>query len=450
MAFRIAWTMASDRSHPNRGWLTFGRLFAFWSRRMDQATAAQPSPPPSARGSRDRAALPERTRLAIGFIPLTDAAPLIVADRLGLFAAEGLEVSLRREPSWANIRDKVTVGAYDAGHMLAPMPLASTLGLGGIAKPMRTGLSLGLNGNAITLSTQLFERLCRVDPAGAAAIPMTAAPLKALLAEDPTPLTFAVVFPFSSHAYLLRYWLASAGIDPDRDVRLIVVPPPQMAMTLAAGRVDGFCVGAPWNSVAVAEGVGRIAIAGSEIWPACPEKVLGVTADWADRYPETHLALIRAVLRAQAWIEEGANRDHLVELLADPDAVGVDPRLLRPALDGALPFQQGAAPRAVPGYHRFASSLAGFPWISQARWLLDQMARWGQIDPTLDRDGVARAVYRPDLYRVAAMALGLPAPTIDTKPEGQHAEPWLLADASRPIPMEADRFFDRPAARDAA
>jgi len=233
--------------------------------------------------------------LRLGFIPLTDCAPLVVAQDLGLFAEEGLNVTLSREASWATVRDKVAVGALDGAHMLAPMALASPLGVDGAgdARPMIAPLALNLNGSAITVSTALAAALREIDPEGMAARPITARPLARLVArsraQGAPPLTFAVVFPYSMHAYQLRYWMAQAGIDPDLDVRLVVTPPPRMVEQLRLGGIDGFCVGAPWNAVAAQEGLGEMLIKASEFWPGSPDKVFGVKALWARERPDTLL-----------------------------------------------------------------------------------------------------------------------------------------------------------------
>ncbi|MDB5451811.1 MAG: thiamine biosynthesis protein, partial [Caulobacteraceae bacterium] len=216
----------------------------------------------------------ETNDLRLGFIPLNDAAPLIVAKERGFFEGEGLRVDLSREASWANIRDKVAAGILDGGHMLAPMTLAASMGVGGERTPMTVPLSLNLNGSAVTVSTALAAAMRAIDPQGMAAHPRTAAPLARLIAArhafGERPLIFAVVFPYSMHAYELRYWLAAAGIDPDRDLRLVVAPPQRMAERLAAGEIDGFCVTAPWNALSVSQGVGEIVVYASDIWRMGP------------------------------------------------------------------------------------------------------------------------------------------------------------------------------------
>ena len=325
--------------------------------------------------------------LTLGFIPLTDCAPLVVAKAQGFFADEGLAVTLSREASWATIRDKVTVGALDGAHMLAPMALA--------AESMLVPLALNQNGSAITVSAKLAAMLREADPEAMAAPLITAQALAAVVAhrrgQGAPPLTFAVVFPHSMHTYFLRYWLGQAGIDPDRDVRLVVTPPPRMVEHLALGEIDGFCVGAPWNAVAVDEGLGEVLIKASQFWPGGPDKVFGVTAAWADRHGDELRAALRALIRAAAWADEPGNHAELVALLSRPDHVGVDAEVVARALRSEIVFHRDAA---------------GLPRREHALWFLSQMARWGQIEAEVDMAAVADRVYRPDLFREAALSLG--------------------------------------------
>lgn len=388
----------------------------------------------------------ERNDLTLGFIALNDCAPLVVAKDLGFFESEGLRVDLRREASWANIRDKVAVGALDGGHMLGPMTLAASMGVGGERTPMTVPLSLNLNGSAITVSVQVAKALRAIDPEGMAGRPLTARPLTRLIrarqaAEQP-PLTFAVVFPYSMHNYELRYWLAAAGIDPDRDIRLIVAPPPTMAGRLRSGDIDGFCVTAPWNALAVSEGTGEILVYASELWGIGPDKVFGVTRDWADEHPSTLQAVIRALLKAAAWADIPENRPGLATLLAKPDYVNAPEAVIAQSLLGSPAYSAdtpGSGSLDYLIYHRYAAS---FPWRSHALWFLSQMLRWGQIGPEIDMVAVSRAVYRPDLFRQAARDVGQLAPTADEKVEGAHAEAWALDSGAAAISMAADLFTD--------
>ena len=329
--------------------------------------------------------------MRLGFIPLTDCAPLAVAKTMGFFAEEGLEVELSREASWATIRDKVAVGALDGAHMLAPMALAAAdSGEGDIVAP----LALNRNGSAVTVSSALAQTMRAVDPAALSAFPVSAAPLARIVAErrargEPL-LTFAVVFTASMHNYLLRYWLAQGGVDPDRDVRIVVIPPPRMVEQMRAGAVDGFCVGAPWNAVAEAQGVGRTLITASAFWPSGPDKVLGVAAAFAATRPDDLKACLRAVMRAAAWADAPENQATLVELLARPDWVGAAPAAIARALQGEIVFHRQGA---------------GLPRLEHGLWFMSQMARWGHVGPETDLEARVRAVYRPDLYRAAALSL---------------------------------------------
>lgn len=389
----------------------------------------------------------EKTALTLGFVPLTDCVPLVVGVEKGFFARQGLDVTLSREPSWSNIRDKLMVGLLDGAHMLTGLILAMTAGVGTFPTPTRTAHSLGLNGNAITLSTELYDSMVTADPAAMAERPLTARALRGVIAANRDaglpPLTFGVVFSVANHAYQLRYWLASAGIDPDRDVRLVTVPPPRMVASLKAGEIVGFCVGEPWNSLAIAEGVGRVAIAGYDFWNNGGEKVLGVLASWADAHPNTHRALVRALIEAQAWLDKPVNRVEAAAILAEPRYLGLPQAVVERSLTGSFVYGPGEAPVAMVDFHAFHRYAATFPWRSHALWLLSQMVRWGQLDPAVDLQALAEEVYAVELHRQAQRDLGGAVPLIDTKLEGVHAGPWLLEEATFPIPMGPDLFFDR-------
>jgi ABC-type nitrate/sulfonate/bicarbonate transport system substrate-binding protein len=332
------------------------------------------------------------TALTLGFIPLTDCAPLAVAEAMGFFTTEGLDVTLSREASWATVRDKVAVGALDAAHMLAPMALAATAGIAEPSVPMIAPLALAVNGAAVTLSNRLVQALDDdvADPrAAAAALARVVGQRQA--AGEP-PLIFATVFPFSIHAYALRYWLASGGVDPDRDVRIVVTPPPRMVQQLQRGEVDGICVGAPWSTVAARGGLGRIVLRTSQFWPRGPDKVLGLGEATAAADPERLQALLRALIRAQVWADAPEHRGDLAALLARPEYVDAEADAIGSALDGELVF------------HRQDAAL---PRIEHALWLLGQMRRWKQIGPDLDLPALAARVYRPDLPLDAMRALDL-------------------------------------------
>jgi len=388
----------------------------------------------------------EKTDLTLGFIPLTDCAPLVVAKERGYFAQYGLNVQLSKETSWANIRDKVALGILDGAQMLAGMPLAMSLGIGPMAKPMVTAFSMDLNGNAITVSNALYERMQAIAPEAMTQRPLSAAALKAVIDSNNKaggkPLTFAMVFPYSTHNYELRYWMAAAGIDPDRDVRLVVVPPPQMVGQLEKGTIDGYCVGEPWNAQAVQAGMGHTLITKYEIWNNSPEKVLGITQEWAEQYPNTHRALLMALLEASRWLDEPRNRLEAATLIARPIYVNAPEHVVRMSMTGTFQYSANEMPRALPDFNVFYRYAANYPWRSHAMWFLSQMVRWGQVEEAINLRAVAEEVYRPEIYREAAAALGLTSPSVDYKLEGGHTANWKLHEGSESLLMGPDGFLD--------
>ncbi|WNV04949.1 CmpA/NrtA family ABC transporter substrate-binding protein [Candidatus Methylospira mobilis] len=386
-------------------------------------------------------------KLKLGFVPLNDCAPLVIALEKGFFRNHGLDVSLVKEASWANIRDKVSVGMLDGAQMLAGMPLAATLGMEAMGQAMITGFTMSLNGNAVTVSNALYARLQQLDAEALAVRPLSATTLHRLVVQDKAdgrpPLRAAIVYPSSTHNYLLRYWLASSGIDPDRDMELVVVPPPHMTGQLRDGRIDMCCVGEPWNTRAVAEGIGHVLIASYEIWNNHPEKVFAVTRQWSHRHPEVHRTLIMALLEAARWLDVPENRREASEILSRRAYLNVDARLLRNGLEGAFRYSLGDEPAALPDFHVFHRYAANLPWLSHAEWIVTQMIRWGQLPSTLDVKEAAAEVFRPDIYREAASAMGIAAPPENIKPEGAHTQNWLLTTPSDTFTMGADCFFDR-------
>ncbi len=348
-------------------------------------------------------------RITAGFIPLTDALLLVAAREKGFAATEGIDLTLVREISWANIRDRLAVGQFDVAHMLAPMPIAASLGLSPIDVPVIAAMSLGLGGNAVTVSAALWEAMraagapADFSPAGVGAA------LRLVVKLRDARLRLAVVHPYSSHNYELRYWLAASGIHPDRDVELVIVPPPLMADALAAGRIDGFCVGEPWGSVAVAADAGRMATVKAKLWPLSPEKVLGVTATWASANAEALAALLRALHRAALWCSEPANHAEAAQLLSLPAYLGLPADVIAPALSGRIVPMTGHAV-SVDGFFVPHAHSANLPNPADALWYYSQMVRWGDVEHTPERAAIAAASYRPDLYRTAADA-ALPEPS---------------------------------------
>ena len=334
-------------------------------------------------------------KLQAGFVPLIDAAPLIAAKEKDFAAAEGIALRLIRQSSWASLRDHLNLGHIDCAQALAPLPIAAALGVGQVRANLVVPLVLSRGGNAITLSTALTDEIRaangNVNPQGARA---WARALAIAIRQRREPVTLAMVYPFSGHNFEIRYWLAAAGIHPDRDVRLVPIPPALMVESLRAQQIDGFCVGAPWNSIAVNQGIGEIVAAKSEIFPHGIEKVLAVPeALLEDR--ATSYALIRALANAAAWCDQPDNYRELAELLAREDYLGTDPAVNLKALEGSVP---NANNELKPDYLYFSRHDANRPRRIDALWIYAQMLRWGQIPPSAEAETVAAEVFRPDVY----------------------------------------------------
>lgn len=351
----------------------------------------------------------EKSRIRLGMLPLADAAPLIVARSRGFFAKHGLEVELSVERAWAALRDKVAAGVLDGGQMLAPMPIAATLGLDGVAVPMVTAMVMSLNGNSITVSRQLHARMSQhlttAGDAGACAQALARVIAEQREKGERRPV-FAHVFPFSAHHYELRMWLSSADIDPDNDVQLCVVPPSQMVAELESGRIDGYCVGEPWNEVALQRGVGVAVATKHEIWNNSPEKVLGVTREWAHQNPNTHRAMVAAMIEAARWLDEPEHRNEAAALMVRENVLDAPAASIEASLrmrTGGIVFHRGAAT---------------YPWRSHAVWFILQMLRWKQCWMAPNFADIASDVYRCETYREAAALIGEPCPRADYKSEG--------------------------------
>jgi two-component system, oxyanion-binding sensor len=364
--------------------------------------------------------------ICIGFIPLVDASALIIAVDKGFTAAEGLDVTLVQEVSWSNVRDKLNIGLFDAAHLLAPVAIASSLGLGHVKVPIVAPFNLGINGNAITVSPALHSAIAaelegdRYDPmATALALSRVVAKRRKSSAE---PLTFGMTFPFSTHNYQLRFWMAAGGVDPDEDVRLVVLPPPYMVDSLANGQVDAFCVGAPWNSIAVDRGVGHILHFVSDILVHAAEKVLAIRQSWSEKNPEIVASLIRAAFRAAEFIEQPQNRTEVARMLARPERIGVDAEVILRTLDGRLKISPDGTIRQSSHYLLVGREGASRPDPVQAAWLYAQMVRWGQTSVSPEALKTARAVFRPDLYD-AALGMGGAAGRGASASIGAFAEP---------------------------
>ncbi|MEO0883427.1 MAG: CmpA/NrtA family ABC transporter substrate-binding protein [Pseudomonadota bacterium] len=387
-----------------------------------------------------------RPEITIGFVRLSDAAPLAAAVKHRTFDKYELNIALKRFSSWASMRDALGTGAITAAHMLAPMVVASAAHLGPFPGQFTTGFIFNLNGNAITVSTALFDEIQSHAPGHMQTLPMTASGVKTISGarreKGLPPLVFAHVFPHSMHAYELRYWLGAAGIDPEKDVQLVVIPPSQMVNALTRGEIDGYCVGEPWNCVAVTSGVGKTLITSSEIWSNSPEKALAVRTEWAKQNHDTHIVLISALIEAAAWVDQPDNRLQAAKLVASPDMIDVPLEDVLGSLTGSNRQTGGRLRIDIPDFNVFHRYAANFPWHSHAKWILSQMIRWGDAPMNMDVDKVSVAAFRPDIYREAAHGLGIACPNTNEKREGSHSHAWLMTDATKPIAFGPDRFID--------
>lgn len=371
---------------------------------------------------------PEKEELKFGFIKLTDMAPLAIAYEKGYFEEEGLYVTLEAQANWKVLLDRVITGELDGAHMLAGQPLAATIGFGTKAHII-TPFSMDLNGNGITVSNSVWEEMkphIPKGPDGKPVHPIKADALKKVVdryKSEGKPFKMGMVFPVSTHNYELRYWLASGGINPGyyapqrgdtsgtlkADALLSVTPPPQMPATLEAGTIYGYCVGEPWNQQAVFKGIGVPVITDYEIWKNNPEKVFGIAKEFSEKYPNTTVRLVKALIKAARWLDENnnANRAAAVKILSKPSYVGADEKVIANSMTGTFEYEKGDK-RSVPDFNVFFRYNATYPYYSDAIWYLTQMRRWGQIaEKKSDTWYVetAKSVYRPDIYATAAKEL---------------------------------------------
>lgn len=379
------------------------------------------------------------------FIPLTDCAPLVVAHELGFAADEGLELNLIRETSWATVRDRLAVAHIDVAHALAPMPLASNLGFGPLPSSIVAPMALGFGGNTVTVSQALWSELQATDCPSDFDAGLTLASLSGVVANRRTTagetLRFGIVHPHSAHRYELAYWLASGGIVPERDVEFVVLPPSLMAAALSKGRIDGFCAGEPWGTIASIEGAGTILTSKAHIWRSSPEKVLAVRSQWAEDHRAQLDALIRAIYRSCCWCDDPNNRAALAELLSRKDYVDRPAQAIRPGLERKLSGGNGHRTE-IAGFLNFSNRAATFPWVSHALWLYSQMVRWGEANFTPALQDVARSTYRPDIYRAALAPLDVPMPSANAKVEGALPHEMPVGATKGQLTLGPDGFFD--------
>jgi ABC-type nitrate/sulfonate/bicarbonate transport system substrate-binding protein len=341
--------------------------------------------------------LTNRGPLRVGFVPLTDCAPLVMAKELGLFRQYGLRVKLERELGWATVRDKIIYGELEASHALAAMPVSAILGLGSIPCDCLTALVLNLNGNAITLSNDLWKRGVRDGDTLREEIKRS---------RHERILTFGVVFPFSSHRHLLRKWLSAHRIDAERDVRIVVVPPPQVAANLKAGNLDGFCVGEPWNSVAVQSKLGWCAATSAQLDPGHPEKVLMVRREFAEHRPDEHVALVAALLKACEFCAQPENYDQISRTLARPEFVGVPAEILRQGLSGHVGVG-GKDSLGVPDFCVFHGNGVNEPSADKAAWAMELVRASGLCEtPSELNSAFGKRIFRSPIFEQAIRLSG--------------------------------------------
>jgi nitrate/nitrite transport system substrate-binding protein len=368
---------------------------------------------------------PEKEQIKLGFIKLTDMAPLAIAYEKGFFEDEGLYVTLEAQSNWKVVLDRVISGELDGSHMLMGQPLGATIGIGTRAD-MVTVYSMAINGKGITISNDVYNRIkdsLPKDAAGKLVHPVSAkllAPVVADLKKQGKSLKMGMVFPVSSHNYSLRYWLASGGLSPgyysasdvsgqiNADVLLSVVPPPQMPATMEAGTINGYCVGEPWNQQAIFKNVGVPIATDDEFFDTIPDKVFAVTKVWADKNPNTLLAITKALIRAGLWLDanNGANRKEAAAILSRAEYVGADQRVISKSLLNSFEYGKGDV-RQAPNFNVFSRGFASFPFVSDGVWTLTQMRRWGQLEQKPDAwyAETAKKVNRTDVYLKAAQLL---------------------------------------------
>lgn len=380
--------------------------------------------------------------ICIAFLGLTDAAVLVTAREKGFAEAEGIALDLVRDTSWATLRDRLIYGQVQAAHMLAPLAVAVTLGLSQQPCALAAPFKLNVNGNllvmrpdfAAALEPNTTERLN--DPLAAAQ------DFAAAIGLHYRKPIIGVVHRFSSHALILRYFLANGGIDPDRDVVLRVLPPSLMVEAMRAGEIDGFTAGEPWGSAAIEAGLAEAVAVSERLWQRGVEKVLTFRADWMESNPETVDSLLRAMAQAALWCDEPANREELATLLARSAYVDQPADIIARALSGRIIARQGEMPLDLPDFVLFAREATPFPWRSQALWIYSQFVRWRMVEPSEDAQARASAVFRPDIYRRALERSDTPMPGASMKVEGAVATPLAIGAPKGSITLGPDRFFD--------
>ncbi|UWQ36896.1 ABC transporter substrate-binding protein [Leisingera aquaemixtae] len=379
------------------------------------------------------------TRIPAGYVPLTDAAPLIAAQEMGFAAEERLSLELHRAPSWSSLRDMLAFGQVDAAQMLAPVPVAAALGVGGASAPFSVLSVLSVNGTVIGVSSSLARRLA--DAGHNFSFDDAASAGKALIAAAGPGLRIGVPFPFSMHMELLHYWLQGLAADRGRGISIRTVPPPLMTDAIKSGEIDAFCVGEPWGSIAVENGAGALLLPGRAIWSFAPEKVLAVRSTWAEAEPGLTGRLIRALWRAGRWLADPASRGLAAEILSARRYLDLPAEIIERALSGKFTVTPQGLQREVSGFIGFHDGAAGFPWRSQAQWIALQLAERTGLDRHRALE-LAGPVFRSDLYRTALAGTGADLPGASSKLEGATGAPLLAAGESEAVKLLPNRFFD--------
>lgn len=381
-----------------------------------------------------------RPHLTAGFLPLLDSVLLVLAHELGFAEDEGFSLTLTRETSWANIRDRTALGHFDIALVLAPMPIAANLGLTPIATPMITPVMTGLGNNAITVSSDLWTSMAEAGAPGDLVAGPAGRALAQVVKTSDRKLRFGVVHQTSSHNYELRYWLAASGIMPDRDVEIVVLPPPLLPEALGAGSLDGYCVGEPWNSVGVVRHGARIATTKSSIWQWSPDKAIGMRTDWAERNPEIVASVIRATYRAAQWCQDRDNRLEAASIMAAPAYLNQPTEIVARALTGQI--DGGVQSIDIPDFFVPFDGAANFPWKSHALWYYSQMVRWGEIAASPRHAALAAATFRPELYRAALAPIKATVPADDYHVEGDRKVRHLVPALDGSLELGPNQFFD--------
>jgi len=381
-----------------------------------------------------------RPLINAGFLPLLDSVLLVLAHEMGFAEEEGFGLSLARETSWANIRDRAALGHFDIALMLAPMPIAASLGITPLATPMIAPVMAGLGNNAITVSAELWQQMQDAGAPGNLAAGPAGKALAQVVKTSARKLRFGVVHQTSSHNYELRYWLAASGIAPDRDIEIVVLPPPLLPEALGSGGLDGYCVGEPWNSVGVVHHCAHIATTKASIWQWSPDKLIGMRADWAAQHPDIVASIVRATYRAGLWLQKEENRLPAAEIMARPPYLNLPVEIVARALTGQI--DGGTQTVLIPDYFIPHDGAANFPWKSHALWYYSQMVRWGEVSASPQNAEKAAATFRPDLYRAALAPLNVPLPAGDYRKDGDEASMHEVATLNGPLLLGPNRFFD--------